>query len=468
MPGYNIFLSAVTAEFGSYRHKLRHDLTGLIDSVMAQEDLVVTGEPTLVLLDSHIKECDLVVHLVGNMTGALAEEPSLEVIRRRYPKMGEDLPQLAPFLKPGAPALPYTQWEAWLALYHRKPLIIGVPDDNAPRDERYERSEEQCTAQQTHLQRLADRGLYPFSPTFANADRLTVVVQRWIRNQDAGQEKKDRDQINPRALPLLCNRDKQDGCFEKQIESYFTLCLTRPLLLILPGHRRERHDLYIERVKEWSLKKHPQMAGFNGDPDYIVLKFCKSLCVINDIAGVWREIFKSLPKNIEKRPDKSFVASLTKQGIRALLIDVQLTASECSGNPQKPLQLMVDYLASFPDTDGRIFVGIVMSMIEDRRPGWWNQWKVGDWTHSRIQQLEEQYRDSTKFLVKSLPKLESPEEPDVWNWLRYPDVSDSIFYVRDEEVAGIFQGRNSLPMNDLYTKLDNLLLKHWAQQRIHR
>ncbi len=467
MPGYNIFLSAVTAEFGSYRNKLRQDLTGHIDSVMVQEDLIVTGTETLDMLDVHIRKCNLAVHLVGDMLGALAKEPSLEVIRQHYPKMGEKLPQLAPFLKPGAPALSYTQWEAWLALYHDKPLIIAAPKDGAPRDKPYKLIQEERAAQQAHLQRLEKHARY-ISCHFHNGDRLTVVVQRWIRNEDVGHEKRDKDQLPPRDLPLLCDRDGQEECLEKQVDSYFELCLTRPLLLILPGHKLERHDLYIERVKEWSLKRHPKMAGFNGDPNYIVLKFCKSLCVINDIAGVWRELFKSLPKNIEKRPDKSFVASLTKQGIRALLIDVQLTASECSGKPQGPLQLMVDFLASFPDTDGRIFVGIVMSLIEDRRSGWWKQWRVGDWTHSRIQQLEKQYRDSTKFLVKSLPKLESPRERDVWNWLRHDLVSDSIFYVRDEEVAGIFQGRNSLPMNDLYTKLDNLLLKHWAQQRIHR
>jgi NACHT domain/Domain of unknown function (DUF4062) len=171
-----IFLSAVSAEFRSYRDRLRHDLTRPNVSVAVQEDFIVTGTETLDMLDDYVRQCDAVIHLVGDMTGARAQAPSLAAIRQRYPDLGERLPPLAPFLQPGAAALSYTQWEAWLALYHGKPLIIAVPEDNAPRDERYERNSEQSAAQQAHVKRLAELERYPFR--FANADRLAVEVLR--------------------------------------------------------------------------------------------------------------------------------------------------------------------------------------------------------------------------------------------------------------------------------------------------
>ena len=92
------------------------------------------------------------------------------------PDFAERLPVLGPFLN-GLSALSYTQWEAWLALYHRKVLIIAVPQDSAPRDAGYQRKEDQCAAQQAHLVRLADVGRYP-EIHFANADRLAVAVLR--------------------------------------------------------------------------------------------------------------------------------------------------------------------------------------------------------------------------------------------------------------------------------------------------
>lgn len=142
-----------------------------------QEDFIVTGSETLDLLDDYIRQCDAVIHLVGDMTGEPAQATSLDVIRNRYPELGKRLPPLAPFLQPGAAALPYTQWEAWLALYHGTPLIIAAPEDGTPRDARYELNLEQRAAQQAHLQRLAEVERYP-GVRFASPEGLAVEVLR--------------------------------------------------------------------------------------------------------------------------------------------------------------------------------------------------------------------------------------------------------------------------------------------------
>ena len=176
MANVQIFLSTVSAEFRSYRDALRRDLDRPNVTVKVQEDFIATGTETLDKLDHYIRQCDAVIHLVGDMTGALAQAPSIRVIGHRYPDLVERLPVLASFLGVDAPALSYTQWEAWLGLYHSKVLIIAVPD-GATRDEHYRLDEAERAAQQQHLKRLAVVERYP-EIRFANADRLAVDMLR--------------------------------------------------------------------------------------------------------------------------------------------------------------------------------------------------------------------------------------------------------------------------------------------------
>ncbi len=177
MARVQIFLSAVTTEFRRYRDALRHDLDRPNVSVKVQEDFIATGSETLDKLDGYIRQCDGVIHLVGDMTGAMAQAPSVTMIQQRYPDFAKRLPIIAPFLQPGGPTLSYTQWEAWLALYHGKLLIIAVPREDAPRDRGYKAEQSQREAQQAHLARLATLERYP-EIHFANVDRLAVDVLR--------------------------------------------------------------------------------------------------------------------------------------------------------------------------------------------------------------------------------------------------------------------------------------------------
>ena len=85
MPTIQIFLSSVTNEFQSYRDALRRYLARPAVAVKVQEDFIATGTETLDKLDVYIKECDAVIHLVGDMTGSTAKSPSVDVIRKRYP-----------------------------------------------------------------------------------------------------------------------------------------------------------------------------------------------------------------------------------------------------------------------------------------------------------------------------------------------------------------------------------------------
>src|ERR1700730_3228780 len=106
-----IFISAVSREFSGYRDLLRSYLARPNVTVHIQEDFIAGGLPTLDKLDRYIKECDAVIHLVGDMTGAMAQRASIEHIIDRYPDFHQELPDLRPAFD-GALDVSYTQWEA--------------------------------------------------------------------------------------------------------------------------------------------------------------------------------------------------------------------------------------------------------------------------------------------------------------------------------------------------------------------
>src|SRR5262245_32443131 len=156
----SIFLSTVSDEFRSYRDQLRSDLTRPNVEVKVQEDFKDLGRDTLDRLDVYIADCDAVVHLAGDMTGSVPGEPALRALRTKYPDLADKFPPLGAALKGGA-SVSYTQWEAWLALYHGKLLFIAKAADIAERGPKYMATDASRAAQSAHLARLKAMDRYP-------------------------------------------------------------------------------------------------------------------------------------------------------------------------------------------------------------------------------------------------------------------------------------------------------------------
>jgi hypothetical protein len=170
-----VFLSAVSDEFRAYRDQLRGDLTRHNVEVKVQEDFKDFGGVALEKLDEYIKRCDAVLHLAGDMTGAAARELSTKAILGRYSDLPQKLPPLGEALGEGVP-ISYTQWEAWLALYHGKVLLIAQADKDAPRGPAYEATDSSRAAQKDHLARLRRVERYPGSSTFTSPDNLAKQI----------------------------------------------------------------------------------------------------------------------------------------------------------------------------------------------------------------------------------------------------------------------------------------------------
>jgi hypothetical protein len=170
-----LFLSTVSREFRSYRNLLRQRLQRHNVTIQVQEDFIATGTETLDKLDLYIKDCNAVIHLVGDMTGAWANETTRLGLKARYPDLAVRLPCLSHAIETGVPPISYTQWEAYLAIYHRKVLLIATPAAEAPRDSEYAIDSIGQAAQREHLKRLTELGRYS-EITFTNPDDLVGQI----------------------------------------------------------------------------------------------------------------------------------------------------------------------------------------------------------------------------------------------------------------------------------------------------
>lgn len=169
-----VFLSTVSDEFRLYRDQLRSDLTRHDVEVKVQEDFKDFGGDTLDKLDRYIAHCDAVVHLVGEMTGSTPGAREQAALLRKYPGLTDDLPPLADALREGTD-VSYTQWEAWLALFHKKRLLVAAAGETAPRDPRFAPTDVSRGAQAAYLARLKGVDRYP-SYVFASADQLVKHI----------------------------------------------------------------------------------------------------------------------------------------------------------------------------------------------------------------------------------------------------------------------------------------------------
>jgi len=175
MQPVRLFLSAVSEEFRTYRDALRTKLQRPNVTVHVQEDFIATGTETLDKLDLYIRDCDAVIHLLGDRTGAWAAVATLQTLKSRYPDLATRLPALKSSIEIGQPAVSYTQWEAYLAIYHRKTLLIASAAPEAVRDRNFAADANVQASQHEHRERLQQLGRYA-EISFRNKDELITEV----------------------------------------------------------------------------------------------------------------------------------------------------------------------------------------------------------------------------------------------------------------------------------------------------
>jgi tetratricopeptide (TPR) repeat protein len=195
-----IFLSTVSDEFRLYRDQLRTDLTRHNVEVKVQQDFKDLGGDTLDKLDVYIAHCDAVVHLVGALTGSDPGERELSALLAKYPDLTGTLAPLGEALWDGG-GVSYTQWEAWLALYHSKRLLIAKAAETAERGPNYAPTKASRAAQAAHLARLETVRRFP-GCEFTSPDNLAKHIFSTAIVDLLAKAKAENSPRQPRNLPF--------------------------------------------------------------------------------------------------------------------------------------------------------------------------------------------------------------------------------------------------------------------------
>jgi hypothetical protein len=158
VPSRRFFISCVSDEFRAYRAELRGYISGLSREVKVQEDFGVGAATLLEMLDDYISAASAVLHLVGKSSGSKPQPSEVRTILARYPDFDDALLELKPDLDAETSPFTYTQWEAFLALYHRVPCFVYFADDTSVREPGWIADPAAEAAQTLHRQRLEALG----------------------------------------------------------------------------------------------------------------------------------------------------------------------------------------------------------------------------------------------------------------------------------------------------------------------
>jgi tetratricopeptide (TPR) repeat protein len=161
-----IFVSAVSDEFhrvssdcrhtfSSYRDVLKHAFRTLAPhyEIIVQEDLVQGFDDLLETLDCEVARSLIVVHLVGDLAGAIARPACVSNLHVRHPNFLFAAPELRDALGDEG-RISYTQWELYLAFHHQKYRLIFEALPSAPRAQQSTPTRVDRESQNLHRHRL--------------------------------------------------------------------------------------------------------------------------------------------------------------------------------------------------------------------------------------------------------------------------------------------------------------------------
>ncbi|MBX7206995.1 MAG: AAA family ATPase [Verrucomicrobiaceae bacterium] len=169
-----LFLSMVSDELRSCRELLARDLERSRVEVTTQEKFGYLGATTLEKLDNYIRGCDAVIHLVGDGLGHVPPAAAVDALLERHTDFLTTLAPHTGLTRELLGGCSYTQWEAYLAIYHHVRLHIYRPDASAPRQPGFVPDAAQKRLQAAHFDRI--RALGFDRDVFLTEERLSSFV----------------------------------------------------------------------------------------------------------------------------------------------------------------------------------------------------------------------------------------------------------------------------------------------------
>lgn len=157
---------------------------------------LLVGRTTLEKLDTHLAKCDAVIHVIGDGLGYVPPESAVGALLARHPEFLPRLNETTGIIREQLGQCSYTQWEAYLAVFHGVRLHIYRPDDGAPRENGFVPDDRQIRLQEDHYNRIRELGRD--RDTFLNPERLSSAVLADLNDILPGRE--SRTEVRPTRL----------------------------------------------------------------------------------------------------------------------------------------------------------------------------------------------------------------------------------------------------------------------------
>lgn len=296
-------------------------------------------------------------------------------------------------------------------------------------------------------------------------------VQNWLVNKAFPG---DPLAIKPELLPCLCDRELQEQKFQTTLLPNLREKRTRPLVLVVHGHEQEGHRLYIDRVEIQSLLAVLTMANVRGHRK--VARINEAMSANQSQQDFCTTLRMALAKKLQvayQEDDQFLVEFARRHQLKALVLVLSVRSSEQARLQGNLLEKTCAYLAGFPDLPEGLLLSVIVCFEykeneQQEEAGWrWRRlfrWRTrrtisnGDYLlREELRSCREKYHNDSRLHFIDLPPLTSPTPEHVFRWLEDEHVKHYLQFVSRKEVSELFNGRESLPMEDLYEKLLKLL-----------
>jgi Domain of unknown function (DUF4062)/inactive STAND len=313
---------------------------------------------------------------------------------------------------------------------------------------------------------------------FTTQDELRNIVkqavQKWLTSKVRRSRHEDPRAIQPELLPCLCNREQQEQELQTTLLPTLREKRTRPLVLVVHGHELEGHSHFINRIELRSLLEVLTLASVRGQGK--VVRINEAIRADQSQRDFAITIRMALARRLQvayQEDDRFIVEFARRHQLKAFMPVLSVQSSEQRIRHGNLLEKTCAYLTEFPDLpEGLLVSFLVCFHYEDTPPqeapeqgwrrwfSWWTRRSTADGDRvlrEELQSCREKYRGDTRLHFVELPPLTSPTPEHVFRWLEYDQVKHHVPFVPQREVMNLFAGRPSLPMEELYEKLLELL-----------
>jgi hypothetical protein len=305
--------------------------------------------------------------------------------------------------------------------------------------------------------------------------RVKEDVARWLaeivrkNRHRAGRGGENSMAVAPDRLPCLCDRGPQEQEFKNSLVPHLLQKQRRPLVVVLHGHVQEGHRYYIDRVEARSVLESLTLAAMRGQRKLIRINEAIDANQSQADFSVRLRIVLAQKLQVAYSGDDQFLIDYARsQQVKVLIAVLSILASEQARMHGNPLEKTCEYLAIFPDLPEGILLSFIVCIQYEgeqqrRAPGFLGRFLrpgLGSTTfngnaalQSELQRCHKQYDHDPRIRFVELPILDSPTPADVMRWCEDEYVRRYVRFIPRREIYELFEGRKSLPMEELYEKL---------------